>query len=91
LGPRDHLGAAAALRNGVADQREQEPDPSRASEVEIRFTPQPDGTTRVDLEHRNFARMGESGTNMRMMVDTPTGWSGLLRLYAGYVEKGEAQ
>jgi uncharacterized protein YndB with AHSA1/START domain len=70
-------------------------DLSRTSEVEIRFTPQADGTTRVDLEHRNFERMGESGNNMRMMVDAPGGWSGLLQRYAGFVdqavEKGESQ
>ena len=68
-----------------------DPDLSRTSEVEVRFTQQPDGTTRVDLEHRNFERMGESGSNMRMMVDSTGGWGGLLILYAGYVEKGEGQ
>ena len=68
-----------------------DPDLSRTSEVEVRFTQQPDGTTRVDLEHRNFERMGESGNNMRMMVGSPRGWSGLLTLYADYVEKGEGQ
>jgi hypothetical protein len=35
--------------------------------------------------------MGESGNNMRMMVGSPRGWSGLLTLYADYVEKGEGQ
>lgn len=66
-------------------------DLSKTTEVEVRFTPQPDGTTRVDLEHRNFERMGESGNNMRMMVDSPSGWNGLLSLYAECVEKGEGQ
>jgi len=68
-----------------------DPDLSRASEVEIQFTPQGDGTTRVDVEHRNFERMGEGGNNMRMAVDSPAGWNGLLQLYAGYLEKGGAQ
>jgi hypothetical protein len=68
-----------------------DPDLSKASEVEVRFTEQSDGTTRVDLEHRNFERMGEGGTNMRMMVDAPGGWGGLLERYAGYIEKGDAQ
>lgn len=67
------------------------PDLSRTSEVEIRFTAQPDGTTRVDLEHRNFERMGEGGSNMRMAVDAPGGWNGILQLYADYIEKGEPQ
>jgi uncharacterized protein YndB with AHSA1/START domain len=69
-----------------------DPDLSKASEVEVRFTRQPDGTTRVDLEHRNFERMGESGMNMRMVVDSaPGGWGGLLQLYAAYVQKGEGE
>jgi uncharacterized protein YndB with AHSA1/START domain len=68
-----------------------DPDPSRTSEVEIRFTPQSDGTTCVDLEHRNFERMGESGNNMRTAVDSPMGWGGLLQFYADCVAKGEGQ
>jgi uncharacterized protein YndB with AHSA1/START domain len=68
-----------------------EPDVSRTSEVEIRFTAQADGTTRVDLEHRNFERMGESGNNMRMMVDAPGGWGGILQLYGDHVGKGDGQ
>lgn len=68
-----------------------DPDISKASEVEVRFTPQPDGTTRVDLEHRHFERMGESGNNMRIAVGSPKGWGGLLALYAAYVETGEGQ
>jgi uncharacterized protein YndB with AHSA1/START domain len=68
-----------------------EPDPAKTSEVEVRFTPQADGTTRVDLEHRNFERMGEGGTNMRIGVDGPGGWSELLRLYAESVDKRDAR
>ncbi|HKR07809.1 MAG TPA: SRPBCC family protein, partial [Gemmatimonadaceae bacterium] len=34
-----------------------EPDISKASEVEVRFTSQAHGKTRLDLEHRYFERM----------------------------------
>jgi uncharacterized protein YndB with AHSA1/START domain len=68
-----------------------DPDQSRTSEVEVCFTSQADGTTRVDLEHRHFERMGEGGNNMRMMVEAPGGWPDILRLYAAYVEKGESK
>jgi uncharacterized protein YndB with AHSA1/START domain len=68
-----------------------DPDLSRASEVEVRFTPQADGTTRVDLEHRNFERMGEGWNNMRMAVNGKGGWGDLLQLYAGFVEKDEGK
>ena len=55
-----------------------EPDLTKSSEVEVRFTPQPGGGTRVDLEHRNFSRMGPGGATMRVGVDAPGGWGTLL-------------
>jgi uncharacterized protein YndB with AHSA1/START domain len=58
-------------------------DLSIVSEVEVRFTAEPDGRTRVDLEHRNFDRMGPAGATMRAAVDDPNGWNGLLALFAG--------
>jgi hypothetical protein len=52
-----------------------------ASEVDVRFIAEADGTTRVELEHRNFERMGSSaGESMRGHVDN--GWPGLLDLFA---------
>ena len=59
-----------------------QPDAKKASEVEVRFSRQADGTTRVDLEHRNFERMGPDGQNMRQMVGSPGGWGDLLRMFA---------
>jgi len=59
-----------------------EPELSRSSEVEVRFTAQPDGSTRVDLEHRHFARHGAGGDAMRKTVEAPAGWAGLLQLFA---------
>ena len=52
-----------------------------ASEVEVRFVPEAGGRTRVELEHRNFERMGPtSGEKMRRDVDG--GWPALLELFA---------
>jgi uncharacterized protein YndB with AHSA1/START domain len=52
-----------------------------ASEVEVRFEADGAGRTRVELEHRNFERMGaEGGETMRNGVDR--GWPGLLELFA---------
>jgi len=59
-----------------------EPDPAKASEVEIRFTPEAGGVTRVDLEHRYFERHGEGAGIVRKGVDGPMGWGDLLQLYA---------
>ncbi len=62
-----------------------EPDLAKSSEVEVRFTPEPDGTTRVDVEHRYFNRHGESGAGMRIAVGAPNGWGGILELFAARV------
>lgn len=64
-----------------------EPDLSKSSEVEIRFTPEAGGYTRVDLEHRHFERHGAGGESMRKGVDAPNGWTGLLQMYAAKVEE----
>lgn len=63
-------------------QWEHEPDIAKASEVEITFSPEPDGSTRVDLEHRHFDRHGAGAELMRQGVDSPGGWGGLLQMYA---------
>ena len=59
-----------------------EPDLAKTSEVEVRFTPEPDGSTRVDLEHRHFERHGDGWEAMRTTIDSPGGWGSLLALYA---------
>ena len=64
-------------------------DISAVSEVEVRFTAESDGRTRVDLEHRNFERMGPNGAGMRAGVDNPNGWSGLLALFAARAETAD--
>jgi len=64
-----------------------EPDLARSSEVDIQFTAEPGGRTRVDLEHRHFERHGAGATAMRTAVDSPNGWSGLLQLFAARAEQ----
>jgi uncharacterized protein YndB with AHSA1/START domain len=59
-----------------------EPDLAKSSEVEVRFTPEPDGSTRVDLEHRYLSRHGADADAVRKGVDSPNGWGGLLQLFA---------
>jgi uncharacterized protein YndB with AHSA1/START domain len=52
-----------------------------ASEVEVRFVADGAGRTRVELEHRNFERMGAAaGEKMRSGVDG--GWPSLLEMFA---------
>jgi uncharacterized protein YndB with AHSA1/START domain len=64
-----------------------QPDLSKSSEVEIRFTAQPGGGTRVDLEHRHFERMGPEGDTMRVGVGGPGGWGSLMELFKAQAEK----
>ena len=55
-------------------------DASRATEVEVRFIPEADGT-RVELEHRGFERR-DDGAKIAEEVGAEGGWGSLLELYA---------
>jgi uncharacterized protein YndB with AHSA1/START domain len=61
--------------------------------VEVRFTPEPDGSTRVDLEHRHFRRHGAGPEvdAMRASVESPDGWGGLLDLFAARAAAGSSE
>jgi uncharacterized protein YndB with AHSA1/START domain len=65
-----------------------ETDPERTSEVEIRFTPEGDDRTRVDLEHRNLDRHGDGWERMRDAVGSPGGWGRGLGLFADFAASG---
>ncbi len=57
-----------------------------ASEVEVRFTAEGAAKTRVEVEHRDFERMGAApGEKMRSGVDG--GWTQLLDFYAAQVAR----
>jgi uncharacterized protein YndB with AHSA1/START domain len=51
-----------------------ETDPARTSEIEVRFTADGPGRTRVELEHRNLDRHGDGWEQMRAAVGAPEGW-----------------
>ena len=57
-------------------------DPSIHTEIEVRFTPEGDGRTRVDLEHRGLESFGERAEQMRAIFGSDGGWNGLLRRFA---------
>jgi uncharacterized protein YndB with AHSA1/START domain len=64
-----------------------EPNPAVCSEVEVLFTPQPDGSTLVELEHRHFERMLQAGSIMRASVNQEGGWGGLMLLFQKEAEQ----
>ncbi len=72
----------------VSAEWKPDPRPEVSSEVEVRFVAEAGGRTRVDLEHRNFERMGAAaGEKMRKDVDG--GWPHLLDLYAQHASHKE--
>ena len=64
-----------------------EPDLSKCSEVEVRFTPTDDGHTLVELEHRGLQRHGEGCDKMRGQIDSEGGWGTILTLFAKKAEE----
>jgi uncharacterized protein YndB with AHSA1/START domain len=57
-----------------------DPDPAKATEVEVTFSAE-DGGTRVTLEHRGFELHGDAGAGMRESVGSDGGWPSLLERY----------
>jgi hypothetical protein len=64
-----------------------EPDPIRASEVEVLFSPDGAGT-RVDLTHRGFDRHGDGAQAYRGGM--AVGWQQLLARYAATTAEEES-
>ncbi len=65
----------------ISAEWQPEPHLALSSEVEVRFLPEGEAATRVELEHRDFERMGDkAGESMRTQVDG--GWPSLLELFA---------
>jgi uncharacterized protein YndB with AHSA1/START domain len=63
-----------------------ESDPDKTSEIEVRFVPEGDNRTRVELEHRNLDRHGDGWEGMRDAVGSPDGWGAGLQRFADAVE-----
>ena len=57
-------------------------DPGLHTEIEVRFTAEDDGRTRVELEHRKLENYAERAEQMRMILGSDDGWGGLLRRFA---------
>ena len=67
----------------ISPQWQPETDPSKASEVEVRFISESTERTRVELEHRDLDRHGEGWEGMREGLASPTAWPLYLERYAG--------
>lgn len=65
----------------ISPRREPQPNPLKASEIEIRFEPEGPSATRVEFEHRFFDRHGEGWAEYRAALESPQGWSYILDRY----------
>ena len=59
-----------------------DPDPEKASRVDVRFVAEGDETTRVELEHSGLDRHGSDWTAVRDGISSDGGWTALLADYA---------
>ena len=66
----------------ISPQRVPQPDPDRASLVEVRFRAAAGAATVVELEHRDFDRHGEGAAGYRAAMDSPQGWPLILERFA---------
>jgi uncharacterized protein YndB with AHSA1/START domain len=66
----------------ISPQRVPQPDPAKASLVEVRFDPDGENGTRVALSHRHFSRHGEGAEGYEAAMGSPQGWPLLLEKFA---------
>ncbi len=59
-------------------------DPALETEVEVTFRPEAGGT-RVSLVHRGLEAYGARAAEMSGVFGSPSGWPGMLALYAGAI------
>jgi uncharacterized protein YndB with AHSA1/START domain len=66
----------------ITPQGRPEPDPAKASVVDVRFVPEGSSTTRVELEHRAFDWHGAEGAAVwREAMASAEGWTKFLARY----------
>jgi uncharacterized protein YndB with AHSA1/START domain len=65
---------------------EWEPEPGGGTEVEVLFIAEGENTTRVELEHRLFERLGAAG-GTKIHDSVERGWPGLLELFNAEAQK----
>lgn len=72
------------LRWHVGPNKMPEPDPDRASEVEIKFIAEDENRTRIELVHRGFSRHGAGAEAYRAQMGCTKGWPAILKSFADH-------
>lgn len=71
----------------INPKRAPEPDPARASEVEIRFIAESPEATRLELEHRKLFHHGPGAAEYRALLNGEAGWSYILNCYESAIKE----
>jgi uncharacterized protein YndB with AHSA1/START domain len=66
-----------------------EPDPARASEIEVSFLGESPGQTRVVFEHRHLERYGDEAERMRAILDRPPATEAVLQAFRSAVSNAK--
>lgn len=66
-----------------------ETDRNKSSEWEVRFIPETERTTRVELEHRHLERHGTGWESVRDGVGSDQGWPLYLQRFSNIVSRGD--
>jgi uncharacterized protein YndB with AHSA1/START domain len=72
----------------ISPQWQVETDQDLTSEVEVRFVPEGQHRTRVELEHRHLDRHGPGWQSLAEGVDSDGGWPLYLARYAALLGQG---
>jgi uncharacterized protein YndB with AHSA1/START domain len=67
----------------IKPDRTIDPNPERASEIEVRFIDER-ALTRIEFEHRHLSRHGEGWEVVRQAMASREGWPLLLQLYSDF-------
>ena len=59
-----------------------DPDPAKASRVDVRFVAESEGVTRVELEHSELDRHGADWVALRDGISSDGGWPSLLARFS---------
>lgn len=70
----------------ISAARVPEPNPAKASEIEVRFIAEGPKETQVELEHRSFSNHGEDAAEYRAAMGSEQGWPYILDCYAETVK-----
>ena len=60
-------------------------DPNLLTEIEVRFTAEGEGVTRIDFEHRHLERLGDGEAALQLRTGMDTGWGLILDNYVAAV------